>query len=170
MEALQAAIPELKNTMEDRFTEMIQYFEGSQTRIREEQNLKLEECVKGQDDLKSAITLLMTEVRTLSGKVSRRSDDNSPRLNSDSRDRSVVEQLRRSEILDQEGSGERRQYDSRNTEGNNSRVHRLEFPVFYGEDPDGWISKVERYFDVYGLTKPEKMGAAVMGLEDDALH
>lgn len=43
------------------------------------------------------------------------------------------------------------------------------FPIFSGDDPDGWVGKAERYFEVYELTEKEKIGAAILGLEGDAL-
>lgn len=42
-------------------------------------------------------------------------------------------------------------------------------PLFDGKDPDGWVVKAERYFGFYYLNEEEKMEAAVVGLEGDAL-
>ena len=57
----------------------------------------------------------------------------------------------------------------RNTGKHHGEVRKLDFPIFFGEDPDGWISKVKRYFDVYNLSETENMGAASLGLEGNAL-
>lgn len=54
-------------------------------------------------------------------------------------------------------------------EGGSWRYRRLEFPVFNGENPDGWIMRVERYFAFYRLSEEEKIEAAVVGLDGDAL-
>lgn len=50
------------------------------------------------------------------------------------------------------------------------RYGKLIFLFFFGDDPDGWVNKVERYFEVYELSESEKMGAVNLGLEGDALH
>lgn len=42
-------------------------------------------------------------------------------------------------------------------------------PIFSGENPDGWLFRVERYFEVNGLTEREKLGAIVVSLDGDAL-
>ncbi|RVX15939.1 Pentatricopeptide repeat-containing protein [Vitis vinifera] len=55
----------------------------------------------------------------------------------------------------------------RNGEWRGSR--RVVMPVFTGENPDGWIFWADRYFATYGLTKEEKLVAAAMSLDGDAL-
>lgn len=42
-------------------------------------------------------------------------------------------------------------------------------PIFDGMDPDGWILRVERYFNFYKLTEEERLEAVVVALEGDAL-
>lgn len=32
------------------------------------------------------------------------------------------------------------------------KYRKLDMPLFDGEDPDGWIMRVEKYFDFYKLT------------------
>lgn len=49
------------------------------------------------------------------------------------------------------------------------RHRKLEIPLFEGEDPLGWIFRVERYFVVNGVTEAEKLEAAVVSLEGRAL-
>ena len=46
---------------------------------------------------------------------------------------------------------------------------RLELPVFEGSDPDGWIFKVEGYFEFNGLQANERLRAALLCMERDAL-
>ena len=41
--------------------------------------------------------------------------------------------------------------------------------VFTGENPNGWIFRADRYFATYGLTEEEKLVAAAMSLDGDAL-
>lgn len=43
-------------------------------------------------------------------------------------------------------------------------------PLFNGEDPDGWVMRVERYFNFYKLTEEERLEAVVVALEGDALR
>lgn len=42
-------------------------------------------------------------------------------------------------------------------------------PLFDEKDPDGWIVRVERYFQFYKLNEEEQIEAAVVGLEGEAL-
>lgn len=46
---------------------------------------------------------------------------------------------------------------------------KLELPLFDGEDPLGWILKVERYFSVNGVAEEDKVDAAIVSLEGKAL-
>lgn len=50
-----------------------------------------------------------------------------------------------------------------------SRFRKLEMPPFVGTNPDGWILKAERYFAFNRLTNEEKLEAAIMAFEGDAL-
>lgn len=43
-------------------------------------------------------------------------------------------------------------------------------PISEGVDPDGWILRIERYFNFYRLTEAEKLEAVVVALEGDALR
>lgn len=80
--------------MEDRFTEMIHYFEGSQSRTCEKQNKKLEDCAKGQNDLKA---MLMSEVENISVKVIGENKENVLNQSSKHRERAMIDQLRQTE-------------------------------------------------------------------------
>lgn len=42
-------------------------------------------------------------------------------------------------------------------------------PVFNGEDPDGWIFRAERYFALSQSSETEKLEAAVVSMEGEAL-
>nr|KAJ0228165.1 hypothetical protein LSAT_V11C100046520 [Lactuca sativa] len=55
------------------------------------------------------------------------------------------------------------------TGGTNWRFRKLDMPLFDGENPDGWILRAERYFNFYRLSEADKMEAAVVALEGDAL-
>ena len=58
-----------------------------------------------------------------------------------------------------------------NDEGRgNWRSWKLDLPVFYGEEPDGWILQAERYFTFYSLSEKEKVESAVVSLEGAALQ
>ena len=50
-----------------------------------------------------------------------------------------------------------------------AKHRKLELPIFEGEDPLGWIFRVERYFTVNGVTEAERLDAAVVSLEGKAL-
>ncbi|XP_062108727.1 uncharacterized protein LOC133819478 [Humulus lupulus] len=53
--------------------------------------------------------------------------------------------------------------------GHDYRPVRMELPLFSGENPDGWISRVERYFLLMRMTEPIKLESAIVGLDGDAL-
>lgn len=64
------------------------------------------------------------------------------------------------------------QYEGDGTLGNwrgESSVRRLDMPLFDGTKPDRWIFRVERYFGVNKMTEEEKMDAAVVCLDGEAL-
>ncbi|EXB74399.1 hypothetical protein L484_004218 [Morus notabilis] len=47
--------------------------------------------------------------------------------------------------------------------------HRLEMPVFDGVNPEGWVYRVEHYFTLNRLTEEEKLSAAAIALDQEAL-
>ncbi|XP_022848903.1 uncharacterized protein LOC111371244 [Olea europaea var. sylvestris] len=49
------------------------------------------------------------------------------------------------------------------------RSRRLEMPVFHGENPDGWLFKAERYFSINHFSNWEKIEAAAVCFEGEAL-
>lgn len=50
------------------------------------------------------------------------------------------------------------------------RYRKLDMPIFEGTDPDGWILRIERYFNFYRLSEMDKLEAVVVALEGDALR
>lgn len=52
----------------------------------------------------------------------------------------------------------------------NWRYRKLDMPIFDGTDPDGWILRVERYFEFYGLIESEMLESVAVALEGDALR
>eukprot|EP00257_Ricinus_communis_P028075 XP_025015489.1 uncharacterized protein LOC112536827 [Ricinus communis] len=46
---------------------------------------------------------------------------------------------------------------------------KLKLPVFEGENPDGWIFRAERYFDINNIPVVDRLKAASVCLEGDAL-
>lgn len=58
-------------------------------------------------------------------------------------------------------------------EGDNvdfSSFRKLDMPLFCGEDPLGWIFRVERYFKVNRVAEKEKLDAALLCFEQRALN
>lgn len=53
--------------------------------------------------------------------------------------------------------------------GGGWRAKKLDLPIFNGANPDGWIMRAERFFHFYRLTEEEKVEAAVVSLDGDAL-
>lgn len=54
--------------------------------------------------------------------------------------------------------------------GDHSIYRKLEIPLFSGDDPLGWIFRVERYFKVNKVAEEEKLDAAVLCFERQALN
>ena len=46
---------------------------------------------------------------------------------------------------------------------------RLELPAFDSADPMGWVFQVERYFEINGLRAEERLRAAMVCMEGEAL-
>jgi len=67
---------------------------------------------------------------------------------------------------------EEREKEASNTEIDREpgRFRRLELPLFSGDDPSGWIFRMQRYFNINGIRKHEKLEATVVGLEGKALN
>lgn len=51
----------------------------------------------------------------------------------------------------------------------NWRFRKLDMPIIDGNDPDGWVLRLDRYFDFYKLSEEEKLEAVVLALEGDVL-
>lgn len=49
------------------------------------------------------------------------------------------------------------------------RYRKLDLPMFDGTNPNGWILRAERYFKFHHLDEEDKVEAAVVALEGDAL-
>lgn len=50
------------------------------------------------------------------------------------------------------------------------KFRELQLPVFEGEDPLGWIYRVERYFAVNEISEAERLQAAGVSLEGKTLN
>ena len=92
MAALQSKIPDLKETVEEKFNEMKRYFEESQSKAIMEQNTQLEECTKGKKDLIATITILMAEVKMINAKTNTHNEESPKNHSTSNRERSEVEQ------------------------------------------------------------------------------
>ena len=42
-------------------------------------------------------------------------------------------------------------------------------PTFDGSDPDGWVSRVERFFTLNRMNEMEKMDSVMVNMEGEAL-
>lgn len=49
------------------------------------------------------------------------------------------------------------------------RLRKIDLPVFNGEDAPGWLTKIERFFRVRRIEEDEKLDAAMMAVEGEAL-
>lgn len=66
------------------------------------------------------------------------------------------------EGVGQQGKTDQGQYDR-------SKFKKVEMPVFSGDDPDGWLFRAGRYFDIHRSTDSEKVTVAVISFDGDAL-
>ena len=48
-------------------------------------------------------------------------------------------------------------------------TRRLEMPIFEGWNPEGWIFCIEQFFQGHGMTEGEKLVAATISLDGEAL-
>ncbi|XP_063950102.1 uncharacterized protein LOC135152878, partial [Daucus carota subsp. sativus] len=64
------------------------------------------------------------------------------------------------------GPGVGSNFSGQNT---NWRFKKLDMPLFDGVNPDGWILRAERYHQFYRLSEEDKLEAAIVALEGDAL-
>lgn len=49
-------------------------------------------------------------------------------------------------------------------------VKKVELPSFDGEDPVGWITRAETYFDVQGTAEKVKVRLAKISMEGETIH
>ena len=48
-------------------------------------------------------------------------------------------------------------------------VRRLELPIFDGTDPDGWVFRAERFFDLNVMTENAKLEAIILSMVGEAI-
>lgn len=51
----------------------------------------------------------------------------------------------------------------------NCHFRKLDMPVFDGTDPDGWVLRIERYYNFYRITEEKMLDAAAVAIEGEAL-
>ncbi|KAL4035846.1 hypothetical protein IC575_004554 [Cucumis melo] len=51
-----------------------------------------------------------------------------------------------------------------------NKFKKVEMPVFAGEDPDSWLFRAERYFQIHKLSDSEKMLVSTISFDDPALN
>ena len=54
--------------------------------------------------------------------------------------------------------------------GSRNKFKKVEMPIFNGDDPDSWLFRAERYFQIHKLTDFEKMTVATISFEGPALN
>ncbi|CAO2813321.1 unnamed protein product [Amaranthus hypochondriacus] len=166
--ALQASIPELQGSFEVQMNKAMQHLEAAQHQFGEEFNRKLENNTRSQNELTKVVSILMKEVKVLGVKMTEgfanQQSMQSARKEDEGNSRLTFNSLG---ILDQEV--EEIDREENREESHDWKNRRLEFPVFTGEAPEEWILKAKRSFEFYHLAEKEKIQAAMVGLEEDAL-
>ena len=56
-----------------------------------------------------------------------------------------------------------------NTAHGGNRWRTLEIPIFEGEDPMGWLTKIERYFGLQAISEEDKLEAVMVAMDGEAL-
>ncbi|KAF1891370.1 hypothetical protein Lal_00017002 [Lupinus albus] len=69
-----------------------------------------------------------------------------------------------------DGSENEGEVQRHKTHQNHDRWHKLEIPIFLGEDAYGWVQKLERYFTLKAISEKERMQATMVALEGKALN
>ena len=49
--------------------------------------------------------------------------------------------------------------------GDQSKFKKIEMPVFVGNDPESWLFRAERYFQIHRLTESEKMKVSIISFD-----
>ena len=159
LQELRDSIPALKESMEERIQDIVALHEESMWRSKEEN-------MKNHEELKNTLVTLTTEVKALMAAKEVGPIQPTPQSRASSS---------RSQIFLTGGGFEmpsqpRFHGEDRCTQSNEAwRQKRLDLPAFQGENPDGWIDKVEHYFSVYVLNETEKVATVLLGLEGRAL-
>ncbi|XP_031745972.1 uncharacterized protein LOC116406393 [Cucumis sativus] len=70
------------------------------------------------------------------------------------------------------GENETKERRTEDEEGANERdkFKKVEMPVFNGEDPDSWLFRADRYFQIHKLSDAEKVLVATISFEGPALN
>ncbi|KAA0050168.1 transposon Tf2-1 polyprotein isoform X1 [Cucumis melo var. makuwa] len=71
------------------------------------------------------------------------------------------------ELID-EVNGNEKDVEEKNND--QSKFKKVEMPVFNGEDPDAWLFRVDRYFQIHKLTDLEKMTMATISFKGLTLN
>ena len=67
------------------------------------------------------------------------------------------------------GTAEKKE-DGEEDGNDRDRFKRVEMPVFDGDDPDSWLFRAERYFQIHKLTDSERLTVATISFEGPALN
>ncbi|KAL0533794.1 hypothetical protein IC582_028065 [Cucumis melo] len=63
-----------------------------------------------------------------------------------------------------------RRIDSDDNFHDQNKFKKIEMPVFTGEDPDSWLFRAERYFQIHKLTESKKMLVSTVSFDGPALN
>ena len=147
MDTLEIEMSELRETLQaeaEKFERLRDSMEESSKQVRED-FLKVATHLTGEQGK------LRDELRSLFATYTRGSEGPPPGFG-------------RYNDLDNHGSG------GITTGGNsNWKYRKLDLPSFDGQNPDGWILRAERYFSFYRLSEEEKLEAAVVAFDGEAL-
>jgi len=71
---------------------------------------------------------------------------------------------KKGEVFERDGNSEEEE------EGGKTWARRVELPTFEGIDPQGWVSRAEKFFEVQNVSTKEKLKLAFISMEGGANH
>lgn len=159
--------PSTRSTTND---DRISALEVSNHSIRRQVEAQREEFVKEFTNIKKTMEALSSAIAQMGRRIEGMDVQNNTTPHN-----SRHEEGSTSQNHNLEGSSPNRNSSSEGTQGGTiggvqTRISRVDFPQFNGEDPTGWIYKAEKFSKYQKTADEEKIALASFHLQDDALQ
>ena len=139
--------------------EEIQWEQGRQMKEVQSHILEIRRDIKDIPEIKSSLSQLMGMVTSLLDKAKQKEK----------------QPIHLEEDVAVAGCGVSQQWgkqfggESISFEGIQTKIIRLEFPTFNGEDPDSWCNRAEQFIDFYEIQERQKLRITAFHMEGKAL-